>query len=376
MHVPFNKPHNAGKELAYIQDAMFGGKLSGDGAYTKRCHALLSELGYNHPLLTTSCTDALEMAALMLDLEAGDEVIVPSFTFVSSASAFAMRGAKIIFADSCDDNPNIAPSEVARLISPRTKAVVVVHYAGVACDMAAIEALLDGTDIALIEDAAQAIDARYNGVPLGTIGRFGCLSFHDTKNVSAGEGGAIIVNYKDDQMRAEIIREKGTNRSAFIRGEIDKYGWVDLGSSFLPSELNAAYLSAQLENVENIQKKRMAAWSAYSQAFSDSLSAIGVGLPSIPAYASNNAHMFYLVCRSAEERSALMTHLKEIGVQAASHYHSLEKSSYYAPRYKGPILGNSDKFTKCLVRLPLFADITDDQVAAVCNGVLSFYGLD
>lgn len=344
--------------------------------YTKRCHALLSELGYNHPLLTTSCTDALEMAALMLDLQPGDEVIVPSYTFVSTASAFAMRGAKIMFADSQIDNPNIDSVEIAKLISPRTKAVVVVHYAGVACDLAAIQGVIGGADIALVEDAAQGIDSSYNGMPLGTIGRFGCLSFHDTKNISAGEGGALIVNSVGDQQRSEIIREKGTNRSAFVRGEVDKYGWVDLGSSFLPSELNAAYLLAQLENISETQKKRKVAWNAYSEALTDKLASVAVQLPVIPPFASNNAHMFYLVCRNGEERNALMEHLNGIGVQAASHYHSLEKSRYYSTRYQGPALVNSERYTNCLIRLPLFTDIASDQVSFVSDGVLRFYGFD
>ena len=374
MKVPFNKVYSTGAEIAYLTDAITNGKLSGDGPYTLKCQDLLARrYKFEKVLLTTSCTDALEMAALLLGIEPGDEVIVPSYTFVSSANAFALRGASLVFADSGPDNPNVNPSDIERLITPRTKAIVVVHYAGIACDMDSIMSLADARGIAVVEDAAQAIDAYFNDRPLGSIGRFGCFSFHETKNIVAGDGGALVANVPADHKRAEIVREKGTNRSEFIRGEVDKYGWVALGSSFLPSELISAYLLAQLENIDDVQARRVRAWSDYYERFLGAASMDGVSLPHLPSWATNNAHMFYLVCRSEDERNDLMQYLRSSGIQAASHYLSLETSSYFSERHSGERLPNAQRYTRCLLRLPLFAGITPTECTYVADHVLKFY---
>ncbi|MBJ6989016.1 dTDP-4-amino-4,6-dideoxygalactose transaminase [Devosia sp. MC521] len=360
--------------MDYLAASVSAGKLSGDGPFTAKCQALLVDrYAFKKVLLTTSCTDALELSALLLGIAPGDEVIVPSYTFVSSANAFALRGAKLVFADSGADNPNVDPDDIARLITPRTRAIVVVHYAGTACDMDAIMALANAHTIPVVEDAAQAIDSYFKGRPLGSIGQFGCFSFHETKNIVSGEGGAIIINNVDDFKRAEIIREKGTNRSEFIRGEVDKYGWVEVGSSFLPSELIAAYLLAQLENVDAIQGKRISAWNHYYDRFSAAETLHGVALPHIPHWATNNAHMFYLVCRSEDERTDLMQHLKAQGIQSATHYLSLEVSRYFSSLHTRQALTNSQRYTDRLLRLPLFAGMTAVETEYVTDHVIKFY---
>lgn len=372
--VPFNVPYTTGRELEYLATVLKSGMWVGGGPFTQRCeHHLEQTLGLRRSLLTTSCSDALELAALLLDIRPGDEVIVPSFTFVSTANAFALRGATIRFADSYADNPNIDPESVRRLITPRTRCICVVHYAGVACDMDAIMELANAQDIAVVEDAAQAIDAQYRGVPLGTIGRFGAISFHGTKNIAAGEGGALLINRPEDVLRAEIMREKGTNRSAFVRGEVDKYGWVDLGSSFIPSELIAAVLLAQLEALNDIQALRLDIWQRYHAAFADLEQAARIRRPNIPDYATNNAHMYYLICASEDERNALMDHLKELNVKATFHYTPLHNSTYQLRFGVEPEMPNAERFHACLVRLPLFAAMTPEQVARVIDGVRSFF---
>lgn len=372
--IPFNKPFLAGNELSYIADAVASGKISGDGVFTRRCHAFFTErFGFAKPLLTTSCTDALEMCALLLAIEPGDEVIVPSFTFVSTANAFALRGASIVFADSRPDQPNIDATSIEPLISSRTRAIVVVHYAGVACDMDPILRLADRHGLSVIEDAAQAIDSKYRGRPLGSLGRLGTFSFHETKNVICGEGGMLAVNDDSLSVRAEVIREKGTNRAAFFRGELDKYGWVDLGSSFLPSELLAAYLYAQLEKLGTIQARRRAIWQRYRDRLGG-LDAPVVGLPVVPDYATNNAHMFYLVCTSLDARTGLIAHLKNRDIQAVFHYQSLHLSPYFRGRHDGRQLPNADRYADCLVRLPMFFELTDDQVDSIADAVLDFFG--
>ncbi|WP_343659583.1 dTDP-4-amino-4,6-dideoxygalactose transaminase [Ralstonia sp.] len=372
--IPFNKPYLHGRELAYIAQAAAAGKIAGDGAFTKRCHEYFRQrYGILKPLLTTSCTDALEMAAILLNIEPGDEVILPSYTFVSTANPFVMRGARLVFADSCADHPNIDPEQIAALITPRTKAIVVVHYAGVACDMGRITALAEAAGIPIVEDAAQAIDSFYLDRPLGTIGAVGTFSFHETKNIIAGEGGLLSVNRADLAARAEIIREKGTNRSAFFRGEVDKYGWVDIGSSFLPSELVAAYLFAQLEQLDTIQGRRKAIYERYQGQLAP-LEAHGyIVLPRIPQWATNNAHMAYIVCRTLEERTELGTHLKAQGIHAVFHYLSLHASPFYAAKHDGRALPNSDRYTDCLLRLPLFYEMTDAQVDRVCAAIGAFF---
>ena len=294
-HIAFNKLYFTGKETEYIRQSVDSSKISGDGMFTKKCHEFFQQkYGFQKCLLTTSCTDALEMAAILIDIRPGDEVIMPSYTSVSTANAFVLRGANIIFIDSRKDYPGMDEDVIEKFITPRTKAIVCVHYAGVACDMDKIMALAEKHKLVVVEDAAQAIDSFYKGKPLGGIGHLAAFSFHETKNIISGEGGMLVINDARFNERAEIIREKGTNRSKFFRGEVDKYNWVDIGSSFLPSEIIAAFLYAQLENLTDIQRKRKLIWQAYH----DELKSLDtIGQPFIPAYAANNAHMYYLVCR-------------------------------------------------------------------------------
>ncbi|QWD27072.1 dTDP-4-amino-4,6-dideoxygalactose transaminase [Polynucleobacter paneuropaeus] len=372
--IPFNKPYLHGRELVYIAESVASGKISGDGLFTKKCHDFFEQrLGFTKALLTTSCTDALEMSSLLLNIAPGDEVIVPSFTFVSSANAFALRGAKIVFADSKVNHPNIDVELLETLITERTKAIVVVHYAGVACDMDAVMAIGKKYNLAVVEDAAQAIDSYYKGKPLGTIGQFGALSFHETKNITAGEGGLLAVNDVSLINRAEIIREKGTNRSAFFRGDVDKYGWVDLGSSFLPSDIVAAYLYAQLESLNVIQNCRKKIWARYHEAFSQELSGFGVQLPIIPEWATNNAHMYYLVVNNLEQRSELIDWLKENGIHATFHYLSLHSSPYFSKLHDGRDLPNSNRFSDCLIRLPLYFELSDLDQEKIIKTVINFF---
>lgn len=371
--IPFNKPYLAGPETKYIEEAVRSGKISGDGLFTKRCHQFFEQqLGFNKVLLTTSCTDALEMAALLLDLQPGDEVIVPSYTFVSTPNAFVLRGAKIVFADSTAENPNIDAATLDSLITPRTRAIVPVHYAGIACDMDIIRAVATKHGLAIVEDAAQAIDSFYKGRALGTIGELAAFSFHETKNIIAGEGGMLAINDPRYAQRAEIIREKGTNRSSFFRGEVDKYGWVDVGSSFLPSDIVAAFLYAQLEYMGDIQARRKAIWQRYYDAFVP-LAAQGVRLPYLPDYATNNGHMFYLVCRSLDERTALIDALKQRQILPVFHYLSLHTSPFYADKHDGRALPWADYYTDCLVRLPLYYELYPELQQRVVDAVLDFY---
>ncbi len=372
--IPFNKPYLHGRELVYIAQSVASGKISGDGIFTKKCHSFFEEkYGIKKALLTTSCTDALEMCALLLNIQQDDEVILPAFTFVSTANAFALRGAKLMFADSCKDSPNIDPEEIKRLITPKTKAIVVVHYAGIACDMDAITAIAKQYDIPIIEDAAQAIDSYYKGIPLGTIGRFATFSFHETKNVISGEGGLLALNDFNDVLKAEIIREKGTNRSSFFRGEVDKYGWVDLGSSFLPSDIIAAYLYAQLEVLKEIQERRLWIWNFYDTFLKDEVNHENIfRICEVPNYATNNAHMYYLVCRDIETRTRLISYLKLNGVQAVFHYLSLNSSPYFSQFGKVSELENSNRYTNCLVRLPLFYELQEEDLFLICRLLKQF----
>lgn len=369
--IPFNKPYLTGKEAHYMYQAVYGGKLSGNGIFTKKCQEYFEkQYGFKKSLLTTSCTDALEMCAILADIQPGDEVIVPSYTFVSTALAFVRQGAKIVFADSCPDNPNIDATRIEELITPKTKAIVPVHYAGVACDMDLIMDLARKYNLLVIEDAAQAIDSYYKGKPLGSIGHLAAFSFHETKNIISGEGGMLAINDERFIRRAEIIWEKGTNRAEFFRGAVNKYGWVDTGSSFLPSEVIAAFLWAQLENLENIQLRRKELWNRYN----DALSAVAlpnITLPNIPDYATNNAHMYYLVCQSLEQRTELIKKLKENGALAVFHYLSLHTSEYYHDKHDGRVLANTDHFADCLVRLPMFYELTDAEVDEIVRIVCS-----
>lgn len=377
--IPFNKPFIIGNELKYIEEAVKSGKISGDGLFTKKCQNFFQEK-YNFPkvLLTTSCTDALEMAAILCDIQEGDEVIVPSYTFVSSANAFALRGAKIIFVDSYSDNPNIDPEEIEKHITSKTKAIVPVHYAGVACDMEAVMNLAKQYNLFVVEDAAQAIDSYYtfsDGTKkaLGSIGHFAAFSFHETKNIIAGEGGMLVINDEKYFDRAEIIREKGTNRSAFFRGEVNKYGWVDLGSSFLPSEIISAFLYAQLENLDKIQTKRIAIWSYYAEKLASLQEQNKIQLPTIPSYATNNAHMFYIVCRNYEERTALIQALKLKDIHLVFHYLSLNKSEYFLKNNPEIDIPNSDHFTDCLLRLPFYYELSIEEQDIIMNEIIQFY---
>lgn len=372
--IPFNRPFLTGRETEYVRQAVESGKISGNGAFTQKCQRFFERrYGFRKTLLTTSCTDALEMAAILSEVGPGDEVIVPSFTFVSSALAFVRQGAHIVFADSCADHPNLDLDRVEALITPRTKVLVAVHYAGVACDMDRAMALAEKHRLLVVEDAAQAIDATYKGRPLGGIGHFGAFSFHETKNVISGEGGALIVNDERFGRRSEIIWEKGTNRAEFFRGEVNKYGWVDVGSSFLPSEIIAAFLFAQLEHLDAIQAKRKALWNAYAGGLSDLARQGRFVLPDVPAHASNNAHMFYVLCPSLEERTALIDHLKRNGILAVFHYLPLHKSPFYASRHDGRPLPCADRFADGLLRLPMYFDLTLAQVEEVCGQIRRFY---
>ena len=373
--IDFNRPHLTGKEAHYMYQAVADGKLSGNGAYTKKCQQFFEErYGFKKCLLTTSCTDALEMAAILCDIQPGDEVIVPSYTFVSSALAFVRAGAMIVFADSMQSNPNIDAEKIEALITPRTKAIVPVHYAGVACDMDRIMEIANKHNILVVEDAAQAIDSYYKGRPLGSIGHLSAFSFHETKNIIAGEGGMLCINDERFIRRAEIIWEKGTNRAEFFRGEVNKYGWVDTGSSFLPSEVIAAFLWAQLENLDDIQSRRKHLWELYNTHLSPLASSLSpnLTLPNLPDYATNNAHMFYLVCNSLEQRTALIKYLKEHDIQAVFHYLSLHSSPYYIDKHDGRDLSECDRYADCLVRLPLFYDLTDEQVLCIIDTIKSF----
>jgi dTDP-4-amino-4,6-dideoxygalactose transaminase len=374
--IPFNKPYLTGKETHYIYDAVNSGKISGNGKYTQKCQVFFeTAYGFKKSLLTTSCTDALEMAAMLANIKEGDEVIVPSFTFVSTAIAFVRQGAKIVFADSYSDNPNIDADKIEALITDKTRAIVPVHYAGVACDMDKIMELAVKYNLIVIEDAAQAIDSFYTGKDgvkraLGSIGHLAAFSFHETKNIISGEGGMLAINDDRFTKRAEIIWEKGTNRAEFFRGEVNKYSWVDIGSSFLPSEIIAAFLWAQIENLKEIQDKRIKLWNQYYEGIKK-LNIPGVQLPVIPEYATNNGHMFYLTCSNVLSREQLIFKLKENGFHAVFHYLSLHSSEFYKDKHDKRELINSDRFMDCLVRLPLFFELNSnnlDQVIQCIEG--------
>lgn len=374
--IPFNKPCLTGKEAHYMYQAVYAGKLSGNGFYTKKCqNYFIERYGFKKCLLTTSGTDALEMCAMLCDLKPGDEVIVPSYTFVSTALAFLREGAKVVFADSMDSNPNLDADRLEALITPNTRVIVPVHYAGVSCDMEAIMAIAEKYSLIVVEDAAQAIDSFYNGKPLGGVGHLGAFSFHETKNITAGgEGGLLVIN--DDRFirRSEILWEKGTNRAEFFRGAVNKYGWVDIGSSFLPAEINAAFLWAQLENLDEIQSKRRKLWEQYYNGLRSLAEEGMIRLPQIPEYATNNAHMFYIVCRNLEERSDLIVHLKERGVTAPFHYLSLHKSDYYVNHTNiVPELPFCDMYADCLVRLPMFYELDFEQVEFIVDLIIAFF---
>ncbi len=368
---PFNKPYLTGKETHYMYDAVSTGKISGNGKYTKKCQDFFEEkYGFGKCMLTTSCTDALEMAAILIDIKEGDEVIMPSYTFVSTSNAFILRGAKIVFADSRSDHPGIDEASLESLITAKTKAIVPVHYAGVACDMDLIMEVAEKHNLYVIEDAAQAIDSYFTSKTgekkaLGTIGHLAAFSFHETKNIISGEGGMLAINDAQFNNRAEIIWEKGTNRSSFFRGEVDKYGWVDIGSSFLPSEIIASFLWAQLENIDDIQSKRKEIWTIYNDGLKDWAKANKVVLPSVPDFATNNAHMFYMVFNSVEDRSKAIEKLKKSNILSVFHYISLHTSEYYKSKHDGRTLMHCDRYTENLLRLPLYYELTITQMEEI-----------
>lgn len=371
-NIPFNKPMLSGNEFHYLKQVLENGKLSGNGHFTKKCHAFFErEYNFKKALLTSSCTDALEMAAILARIEPGDEVIMPSYTFVSTANAFILSGATIKFVDSRPDHPGMDEDLIEELITERTKVIVPVHYAGVSCDMDRIMEIAKKNDLIVVEDAAQAIDSYYKGRPLGGIGDLSAFSFHETKNIISGEGGMLVINNPHYEHRSEIIWEKGTNRSAFWRGEVDKYGWVDIGSSFLPSELTAAFLFAQLEHLTKIQARRREIWDMYFEA----LKSIGhkIGLPFIPEYATNNAHMFYITCSSEAERSDLIQFLNRRSINAVFHYQSLHASPFFESKADNRALSNSDRYTGTLLRLPLHLELTNTQIEFVAESIIEFY---
>jgi len=359
--------------MHYIYQAVYSGKISGNGLFTKKCQAFFEETyGFKKTLLTTSCTDALEMCAILADIKQGDEVIVPSYTFVSTALAFIRQGATIIFADSNNQNPNIDVAKIESLITNRTKAIVPVHYAGIACDMDPIMELASKYNLFVIEDAAQAICSYYKGKALGSIGHLAAFSFHETKNINSGEGGMLAINDERFIDRAEIIWEKGTNRAAFFKGIISKYEWVDTGSSFLPSEINAAYLYAQIEHIDNIQDVRKKIWEYYYKELKSWADKNGVQLPIIPSYATNNGHAFYMLCKSTEQRTELINLLGTNGVYAVSHYLSLHSSPYYIDKTPNKHdLINSDMFTSRLLRLPLFYELSCTDINKIVDCIKS-----
>ncbi|MBI9061722.1 MAG: dTDP-4-amino-4,6-dideoxygalactose transaminase [Marinilabiliaceae bacterium] len=372
--IPFNKPYMSGKELHYMSQAVLYGEIKGNSRFTQKVHHFFQEkYGFKKCLLTTSCTDALEMAALLLDIKEGDEVIMPSYTFVSTANAFVLRGAKIVFADSLSNHPNMDVSKIEDLITARTKAIVPVHYAGVACDMDVIMQLAGKYGLFVVEDAAQAIDSYYKGRPLGSIGHLSAFSFHETKNIISGEGGMLVVNDDHFIERAEIIWEKGTNRASFFRGEVDKYGWVDIGSSYLPSDIIAAFLYAQVENLDDIQKRRKEIWNFYLQALTPLANRGVIKLPEKLDHTTNNYHMFYVICRSIEERSAIIKLLKENSILAVFHYISLHKSPYYQDKHDGRNLVNSDYFTDRLLRLPFYYELTEENLQKITTLLINCF---
>ena len=375
MFIPFNKPPYIGKESEYVLDAVNKGHISGDGEYTKKCAKKLEELsGTKRALLTTSCTHATEMAALLSDIQPGDEVIMPSYTFVSTADAFVLRGAIPVFVDIRPDTMNIDETLIEDAITLKTKAIVPVHYAGVGCEMDTIMDIARRHNLTVIEDAAQAIASTYKGKALGTFGDFGCYSFHETKNISMGEGGALLIQNEDMIEPAEIIREKGTNRAKFFRGQIDKYTWVNYGSSYLPSDMNAAYLWSQLENIDIIQKKRLSVWNRYREGLSELEKREYIEFGMIPDECANNAHMFYIKVRDLENRTDLLNFLKENGIQAVFHYVPLHSAP--AGRKFGRFNGEDRYTTKeseRLIRLPLFYSISDEEVEYTIEMLLEYF---
>jgi dTDP-4-amino-4,6-dideoxygalactose transaminase len=374
MTIPFNKPFISGNELRYIEEAVHSGKISGDGFFTMKCSNFFRDkFNFKFNFLTTSCTDAIELASLLMEFEPGDEIIMPSFTFVSCANPFMLRNIKIIFADSYPNHPNIDHTLIESLITKKTKAILIVHYGGVACNINYIKELCDKYNLLLIEDCAHSIDSYYNKIPLGSFGDFSVFSFHETKNINSGEGGLLVVNSEDLSSKAEIAREKGTNRSAFFRGEINKYEWVDLGSSYLPSDIIAAFLFAQLENLDLIQKRRIEIYFRYLENLQLKLTNLGIKFIEIPEFASINGHVFYLICHNKKQADNLIQFLKNNSILAMFHYIPLHSSKFFKPYHDGRILKNCDNLSDCIVRLPLFFDLKNHEIDYISEKVLDFF---
>jgi len=372
--IPFNKQNLFGKELDYIKDAFENGKVSGDGKYTKLCNKFMEDrFNSNKILLTTSGTHALEMAAILSEIKEGDEVIIPSYTFVSTANAFALRGAKLVYCDIRKDNLNIDENEIEKVITEKTKAIVPVHYAGVACEMDKIMEIAKKYNLIVIEDAAQGVDAKYKDKYLGTIGDFGCYSFHETKNFSAGEGGAISINNPKYLERAEIIREKGTNRNQFFRGQVDKYTWVDIGSSYLPSDINAAVLYNQFENIEKINNKRKEIYDTYYNELKELEQEKKLRLPIINEFSTTNHHMFYILLNSEDERNNLMDFLKENDILSVFHYIPLHESKYSKKEFGEYKLPNTENLSRRLLRLPMFYSLEIEKVKYISKKIKEYF---
>jgi dTDP-4-amino-4,6-dideoxygalactose transaminase len=375
--IPFNKPYLTGKEITYIQEAVESGKISGNGIFTNKCHDFFRKrYGLKKCLLTGSGTAALEMAAILCDIRKDDEVIMPSYTFVSTANAFVLRGAKIVFADSRPDFPGIDERKIEALISEKTRVLVAVHYAGIACNMELIMDIASKYDLLVVEDAAQSVEALYKERPLGGIGHFGCFSFHETKNVQCGEGGMLSVNDERFLKRATVIWEKGTNRVDFFGGKVDRYNWIDIGSSFLPSEITAAFLYAQLENIDVIQAGRKKIWEKYYSGLKILESKRLITLPALPSYASNNYHIFYILCSDSRQRDPLIEYLKEHNIWSVFHYLSLHRSPFYTSlNYPecGCDLPFSDRYEKTLIRLPLYFELTLKETDYIITTIKKFF---
>jgi len=374
MKIPFNKPYFSGNEIQNVVNATNWGHISGNGVYTQKCHNFFEEkYGFQKCFLTTSCTDAFEMAIMLMDLQVGDEVILPSFTFVSTANPFLLKGTKIVFADSLAEHPNIDLEKAEELITEKTRVLVVMHYGGVAVDMDKAVELARKYNLILLEDTAHAIDSFYKGKPLGSFGDFAAFSFHETKNISAGEGGLLAINNEKYIERAEIIWEKGTNRAAFSRGEISKYEWVDVGASFLPSDIIAGVLFAQLESLEDIQQKRISIWERYFQNLKHLEEKGLVKLPHIHANATNNGHLFYLQTDNPQQRDEMLSFLNNNGVHAVFHYLPLHSSPFFKPLHDGRELPHTNRFSETILRLPFFYELPLEIVDMVCERVENFY---
>jgi len=374
MNIPFNKPYLPLVSMKYMVQAAMSGTIAGNGKYTKLCHRFFEErFGFNKVLLTSSCTDALEMASILTNIQPGDEVILPSFTFMSTANAFLLRGAKLVFADTQEEVPNIDPNQIETLITPATRVIVVVHYSGLACDMDRIMQIANRHNLLVVEDASHAIESYYKDEPLGSIGHLGAFSFHETKNIISGEGGMLAVNHEPFLERAEIIWEKGTNRAAFQRGEVDKYQWMDMGSSFLPSDALAAFLYAQVKRFRKIQRQRKWIWWEYHERLLN-LEEKGYLLrPVIPEHATVNGNMFYITLPDKSTRDALLDYLRSNGIQAVFHYFPLHSSPYFNEKHDGRELPNTDRFSDTILRLPFFYSLKKREMEYVVNAIEKFF---